>query len=125
MQSGSSSRFIFSISGICFTQSKALEKSSLARMTYSFSRNKSVNFCGRSTRVTVVDPVGRNQCWLTDLFANFELSYQSNLLSVGYKRSNCLNCFPSASIRVDQINLDSLPAKISTALVKRVKRMTA
>jgi len=41
---------------------------------------------------------------------------------IGYKWSHYFNCFPSASSRVDQINLDSLEAQISTALVKRVKR---
>ena len=42
-------------------------------------------------------------------------------LSVGYEWSNCSNCFPSASSRVDEINSDSLAAQISTALVKRMK----
>jgi len=50
------------------------------------------------------------------------LSKQPITLSVGYKWSHCLNCFPSASIRVDQINSDSVAAQISTAQVKRVKR---
>jgi len=44
------------------------------------------------------------------------LSKQLIILSVGYK---WLNCFPSASSRVDQINSESLAAQISTALVKR------
>jgi len=50
------------------------------------------------------------------------LSKQFIILSVGHKWSHCLDCFPSASSRVDQINSDSLAAHISTALVKRVKR---
>src|SRR6218665_828108 len=55
------------------------------------------------------------------LFCTF-LSKQFIILSVGYKWPHCLNCFPSASSRVDQINSDSLAAQISIALVKRVKR---
>jgi len=55
------------------------------------------------------------------LFCIF-LSKELIILSVGYKWSHCLNCFPSASSLVDQINSDSLAAKISTALDKRVKR---
>ena len=47
------------------------------------------------------------------------LSKQFIILSVGSKWSHCLNCFPSASSRVDQINSDSLAAQISTDLVKR------
>src|SRR6218665_1496547 len=50
------------------------------------------------------------------------LSKQPIILSVAYKWSHYLNCFPSASSRVDQSNSDSLAAKISTALVKRVQR---
>ena len=57
------------------------------------------------------------------LFYTF-LSQQFIILSVGYKLSYCFNCFPSASSRVDQINLDSLAVQISAALVKRVKRQT-
>jgi len=52
------------------------------------------------------------------LFYTF-LSQQFIILSVCYKYSHCLNCFPSASSRVDQIKSDSLAAQISTALVKR------
>src|SRR6218665_3761686 len=57
------------------------------------------------------------------LFCTF-ISKQPIILSVGYKRSHCLNCFPSASSssRVDEINSDSVAAQISTALVERVKR---
>jgi len=55
------------------------------------------------------------------LFCPF-LSKQFIILSVGYKWLHCLNCFPSASSRVDQINSDSLEPQISTALVNRVKR---
>src|SRR6218665_2053015 len=55
------------------------------------------------------------------LFCTF-LPNQLIILSVGYKLSHCLNCFPSAFSRVDQINSDSLSARISTVLVKRVKR---
>src|SRR6218665_2920745 len=58
---------------------------------------------------------------LVGLFCTF-ISKQPIILSVGYKWSHCLNCFPSASSRVDQITSDSLAAEISTALVKRVKR---
>ena len=58
---------------------------------------------------------------ITCLFCTF-LSKQFIILSVGYKWSHCLNCFPAASCLVDQINSDSLAAQISTALVKRVKR---
>src|SRR6218665_1709308 len=47
------------------------------------------------------------------------LSKQLNILSLGYKWLHYLNCFPSASSRIDQINSDSLAAHIST--VKRVK----
>ena len=57
---------------------------------------------------------------LVCLFCTF-LSKQVIILSIGYKWLHCLNCFPSASSRVDQINSDSLAAQISTALVKRVK----
>ena len=55
------------------------------------------------------------------LFCTF-LSKQFIILSVGYKWSHCLDCFPSASSPVDQINSDSLAARNSTALVKSVKR---
>jgi len=58
---------------------------------------------------------------LVCLFCTF-LSKQLIILSVGYEWSHCLNCFPSASSQVDQINSDSLAAQIYTALVKRVKR---
>jgi len=37
--------------------------------------------------------------------------------------ASCLNRLASASSRVEQMNLDSLAAQISTALVKRVKRL--
>jgi len=47
------------------------------------------------------------------------LSKQFIILTVGYKWSHCLDCFPFASSRVDQINSDFLAAKISTAIVKR------
>ena len=55
------------------------------------------------------------------LFCTF-LSNQLIILSVGYKWSHCLNCFPSVCSRIDQIKSDSLAAQISTALVKRVSR---
>src|SRR6218665_493395 len=55
---------------------------------------------------------------LVGLFCTF-ISKQPIIFSVGYKWSNC---FPSASIRVDQINSDSIASQISIALVKRVKR---
>src|SRR6218665_2262211 len=58
---------------------------------------------------------------LVGLFCTF-ISKQLIILSVDYKWSHCLNCFPSASSRVDQINSDSLASQISTALVKSVKR---
>jgi len=58
---------------------------------------------------------------LVGLFCTF-ISKQPSISSVGYKWSHCLNCFPSASSRVDQINSDSIAVQISTALVKRVKR---
>src|SRR6218665_812608 len=58
---------------------------------------------------------------LVCLFCTF-LSKQPIILRVGYIRSHFFNCFPSASCRVDQINLDSLAAQMPTALVKRVKR---
>ena len=58
------------------------------------------------------------------LYCTF-LSKQLSILSVGYTWSHSLNCVPSASSRVDQINSDSLAAQISIALVKRVKRLTA
>jgi len=57
---------------------------------------------------------------LVGLFCTF-ISKQLVILSVAYKWSHCLNCSPSASSRVDQINSDSLAAQISTALVKRVR----
>jgi len=57
------------------------------------------------------------------LFCTF-LSKQFIILSVGYKWWHCLNCFLSASSRVDQINSDSLAAQISTALVKRYDCLT-
>ena len=50
------------------------------------------------------------------------ISKQPIILSEGYKWSHCFNCFPSASSQVDQINLGSVVAQISTALVKRVTR---
>src|SRR6218665_3205593 len=56
------------------------------------------------------------------LFCILFLSKQLIILSVAYKWSHCLHCFPSAASGVDQINSDSLAAQISTALVKRVKR---
>jgi len=49
------------------------------------------------------------------------ISKQPIILSVDYKWSHCLNCFPSASSRVDQINSDSIAAQISTALFQRVR----
>jgi len=59
---------------------------------------------------------------LVCLFCTF-LSKQLNILSLRYKWPHCLNyCFPSASSQVDQTNSYSLAAKISTALVKRVKK---
>src|SRR6218665_913116 len=57
---------------------------------------------------------------LVGLFCTF-ISKQPIILSVDYTWSHCLNCFPSASSRVDQINSDSITAQISTALFKRVR----
>jgi len=53
---------------------------------------------------------------IVSLVCTFQ-SKQFIILSVGYVWSHCLNCFPSASSRVDQIN-----SQISTALVERVTR---
>src|SRR6218665_2190018 len=50
------------------------------------------------------------------------MAFLLNCACVGYKLSHCLNCFPSGSSRVDQINSDCLAAQISTALIKIVKR---
>src|SRR6218665_1001021 len=49
------------------------------------------------------------------------ISKQPNILGVDHKWSHCLNCFPSASNRVDQIYSDSIAAQISTALLKSVR----
>src|SRR6218665_1397645 len=80
MQSGRSRRFIFCISGIYFTQSKAFVRSTDARTTYSFSRRRSVSFCcsSKTTRAAVVEPDGRKAYW-SRIFSAIELTQKGRV----------------------------------------------